>query len=58
MIDNNDYREGFIQGFRSIKGSSAAMPAVPARPATPAGKTPFQVGIIKGIEAAIGHKIG
>ncbi|MDI6624507.1 MAG: hypothetical protein QME55_07240 [Brevundimonas sp.] len=50
MVDPNDFREGFIQGFRAIRGSAAALPAIPARPATPAGRTPFQMGIIRGIE--------
>ena len=49
MVDDNDYREGFVQGFRAVKGRSATLPAVPAQPATKAGKTPFQMGIRKGI---------
>lgn len=50
MVNDHDYREGFIQGFRAIRGSAAALPAVPAQPATRAGRTPFQMGIIRGIE--------
>lgn len=50
MIDDRDYREGFVQGFRAVRGSAAALPAVPAQPATRAGRTPFQMGIIRGIE--------
>jgi hypothetical protein len=50
MIDDSDYREGFIQGFRAVAGGSAALPATPARPATKAGMTPFQMGIRKGIK--------
>lgn len=49
MIDDNDYREGFVQGFRAVQGGSAALPAIPAQPATQAGKTPFQMGIRTGI---------
>lgn len=50
MVDDRDYREGFIQGFRAVRGSAAALPAVPAQPATRVGRTPFQMGIIRGIE--------
>ena len=52
MVDDRDHREGFVQGFRAIRGSAAVLPAVPARPATRAGRTPFQTGIIRGIERA------
>lgn len=52
MVDDRNYREGFIQGFRAVRGSSAALPAIPAQPATRAGRTPFQMGIIRGIERA------
>lgn len=50
MIDDTDYHEGFRQGFRAIRGSAAAMPAIPARPATKAGRTPFQMGLMRGVE--------
>lgn len=56
MVDDDDYREGFVQGFRAICGSSRALPTVPARPATPAGKTPFQVGMLKGIQKGCARK--
>lgn len=56
MIDDEDYREGFVQGFRAVAGSAAALPAVPARPATKAGKTRFQMGIRKGIERGCARK--
>jgi hypothetical protein len=58
MIDDNDYREGFIQGFRAIRGSAAALPAVPAQPATRAGRTPFQMGVVRGIERGKGWSRG
>lgn len=54
MIDDSDFSEGFRQGFRAIRGSSAAMPAIPARPATRAGRTAFQMGLLRGIERAKG----
>lgn len=52
MVDDNDYAAGFEQGFRSIMGSIAILPILPVQPITPVGKTPFQVGLSKGIEAA------
>ncbi len=57
MIDDSDYREGFMQGFRAVRGSAAATPALPARPATKAGRTPFQMGIIKGVERGLGRDL-
>lgn len=54
MIDDSDFGEGFRQGFRSVRGSSAAMPTIPARPATRAGRTAFQMGLLRGIERAKG----
>jgi hypothetical protein len=58
MIDDSDYREGFIQGFRAIRGSAVALPAIPAQPATRAGRTPFQMGIVRGIERGKGWSGG
>jgi hypothetical protein len=52
MVNENDYAAGFEQGFRSVAGSMAVLPILPIQPVTPIGKTPFQVGIQKGIEAA------
>jgi hypothetical protein len=58
MIDDSDYREGFMQGFRAIRGSVAALPAIPAQPATKAGRTAFQMGIMRGIERGKGWDRG
>lgn len=57
MIDES-FAEGFRQGFRAIRGSAAAMPATPATPATKAGRTSFQMGIMRGIERAKGWDSG
>jgi hypothetical protein len=50
MVDDRDYREGFVQGFRAIRGSASPLPPVPPQPPTKPGRTPFQRGIIRGIE--------
>ena len=54
MVDDNDFREGFLQGFRAIRGQAAATPAIPAQPATRAGRTPFQMGLMRGVEKGKG----
>jgi len=58
MIDDNDYREGFVQGFRAIRGSSASLPSLPSQPSTRSGRTPFQMGIMRGIEKGKGWSRG
>ena len=50
MIDDNDYRAGFEQGFRAVAGANAVLPVVPVQPVTRVGQTPFRMGIRKGIE--------
>lgn len=52
MIDDSDFKEGFRQGFRAVRGSAAAIPTIPAQPATRAGRTAFQMGLLRGIERA------
>lgn len=52
MSSANDYRAGFEQGFRSIRGNFAMLPMLPMQPMTPMGKTAFQVGFEMGIKAA------
>lgn len=54
MVDGSDFSEGFRQGFHAVRGSAAAMPAIPAQPATRAGRTAFQMGLLRGIERGKG----
>ena len=54
MQFDNDYHEGFRQGVRAVCGNDAPLPALAEVPACAFGKTPFQVGIICGIEYAQG----
>jgi hypothetical protein len=56
MIDDQDYQEGFRQGYRAVRGMATAVPAIPA-PSPEAGKTLFQVGIKKGVEVALGKPL-
>lgn len=48
------FRDGFVEGYKSVRGNSVAVPACPAAPATPAGQTPFRMGLRAGIKAAGG----
>lgn len=57
MNENKSFRDGYIEGWKSIMGNGAAIPAIPAH-SIPAGKTPFQAGIAKGVEAAMKWKSG
>ncbi len=50
MIDEHDFAAGFEQGFRAIRGANAPLPPIPAEPPTRYGRTPFQMGIMRGIE--------
>lgn len=52
------YAEGFRQGFLAVKGPHRAMPAIPPMPAGRAGRTPFQIGLVRGIERAKGWNRG
>ena len=45
---------GFVEGYKSVKGDMAVVPACPAAPPTPVGSTPFREGLKAGIRAAEG----
>lgn len=50
--DPNEFCAGFAEGWRSVRGEQAKLPACPAEPATPNGSTPFREGVKAGIRAA------
>ena len=52
MVDDDDYKAGFEEGFRLVKGKLAHLPHLPHKPHTPHGSTAFRVGLKKGIERA------
>lgn len=58
MQCDDDYYEGFRQGLRAVSGGNAPLPAVAERPAFSFDRTPFQVGILRGIEHAKGWREG
>ncbi|WP_188079933.1 hypothetical protein [Neorhizobium sp. P12A] len=47
MSQQKTFSEGFIDGYRSVKGAGAALPGIPAH-AIPAGKTEYQHGYDEG----------
>ena len=57
IIRNGTFRDGFEIGFRSIRGTAAAMPGLPGQPGTRGNMTPFLMGIRKGIERGLGKDI-
>lgn len=56
MSDQDDFKTGFEQGYKSVKGNLVLVPLCPLAPLTPLGSTPFQEGIKAGIKAAGGLK--
>lgn len=58
MIDDNDFEEGFRQGFRAVRGKAAHMPHIPYRGHVRHGRTAFQMGIVAGIERGKGWDRG
>lgn len=50
----DQFKAGFEEGYRAIKGNNAVLPVYPVQPVTPVGSTPFREGIKAGIKAAGG----
>jgi hypothetical protein len=50
-----EFCAGFVEGYKSVKGDMAVVPACPAAPPTPVGSTPFREGLKAGIRAAQGE---
>jgi len=46
MTDSNadEYRTGFIEGFKSVRAGITEDPKVPSTPTIPAGHKPYDVG--------------
>jgi hypothetical protein len=54
MAIGETFKDGFIEGYKAIKGNGWAVPMAPMAPATPMGQTPFRMGLLAGIRAAGG----
>lgn len=52
-VPHDDFREGFIVGWQTVKGRYAAIPGIPGQPGTPGGMTAFLMGVRKGIARAL-----
>ena len=51
MNDNRTFAEGYIEGWKAVMGEGAAISGIPSH-AIPAGKTPYQAGLVRGMEDA------
>ena len=47
-----EFCAGFVEGYKSVKGNLAVVPACPAAPATPVDSTDFREGLKAGMRAA------
>jgi len=47
-----EFCDGFKEGFKTVKGNMVLVPLCPLKPLTPLGSTDFREGIKAGIEAA------
>src|SRR3546814_14669329 len=54
MSQQEDYREGFKQGYKSVKGNHVMPPQAPAMNAVTSAETAFQPGYRRGRSAAGG----
>ena len=54
MSNKDSFKEGFEEGYKSVKGNMVIVPICPIAPITPIGSTPFREGIKAGIKAAGG----
>ena len=50
MNDQHDeFRRGFIEGYKTVMGNNVGIPGIPGMPEIPGKRTAFQVGIQLGI---------
>ena len=52
MTDSRTFKDGFLEGWTLIRGKNAIKPVIPIQPITPIGKTPYEVGLLLGMERA------
>jgi hypothetical protein len=57
IIRDGDFHSGFVVGYRSIRGTTAPLPAIPVAPVTRENSTRFLMGVRRGIERAVGRSI-
>ena len=50
--EHEDFRTGFITGYRSVRGGNVLVPVVPATPLIPESVSAFRLGLNRGIRAA------
>ena len=52
MPKSGTFEEGFLDGWKLIAGAHAAAPAIPPQPIIADDKTPYEIGVRLGMEAA------
>lgn len=57
VADQDEYCDGFRDGYRKIKGSTATVPACPKMPSKHENATDYREGYQAGIRAAGGRKM-
>ena len=48
----DEFCEGFTEGFKSVKGDQVVVPVCPVAPVTPVGSTDYREGLKTGIREA------
>jgi len=46
---HDEFKRGFIEGYKSVMGDNVGIPGIPGMPGIPGGRTAFQVGIQLGV---------
>jgi len=50
----DEFRSGFAEGFRAVKGGGATVPPAPPFQGKSQGRSSFQMGVAAGVETALG----
>ena len=50
--DYEDFKRGFIEGYKTVKGDMVIIPVIPVQPITPVGSNDYREGLKAGIKAA------
>lgn len=51
-VPHDDFRSGFIAGFQAIAETAHTIPVIPTQPVMRSNRTPFLMGVRKGIQRA------
>jgi hypothetical protein len=51
-VPHESFREGFIVGYQTVRGTAAGIPGIPGASGTPGNMTPLLIGVKAGLRAA------